>query len=601
MCDMYKAVLPEETICRVRTILNKMGIKTQERLFDIDDLTCSARITLDYGNLKMFDIGTNGKGLNSKYALASAYGELMERLQNKMMIFGVKYVSKQFRSNNAELLEIPNKDLDFRFFPDEEYRRITGEELNMHIEKWAPKSSVKMLNLSCKELYDMPFLPFYNVIDKEVDCLPYDIIRFAASSTGLCAGNIPEEAILQGLNEIFERYVLQRIYLDDVCLPEIPMSCFKDTEIGHRILEMGKRTQYKFIVKDCSLGEGFPVVGLLVINAKKHAYTFRLGADCSMEIALQRCFTEIFQGCESSDDLFLLPIDFSENWKMTDEYNKNVVNGRGQFPVRILKNKTKASFQSPMWFLGDSFRERLQKRLSWLKERGYTLFVRDNSFLDFPAFHLYIPGLSNVDERLYDLQKDLLPIEDYYKVPFDFRLKRIGYIETVELIEKLKRDSRTSIRMFLYNSSAYNFLNRYMLIALLSYKIGNDKEAYIYWDAFLKQKEKDNRPLSDYYYCIKDLFGLCSLNIANDEKTELLSSVYSKEIVLKVLDDMKERNDVFVNFPIATCFDCLNCKLRQSCFYKDIVQMENVVQQYQVDRLISQYGLSGKLGLEQLN
>lgn len=77
----YKAVSPEETIYRIRVILNKTGILLKESSCVKDGLY-ACRLTVNNDSLSVLDIGTNGKGRSYEYALASGYAEFMERLQN---------------------------------------------------------------------------------------------------------------------------------------------------------------------------------------------------------------------------------------------------------------------------------------------------------------------------------------------------------------------------------------------------------------------------------------------------------------------------------------------------------------------------------------
>ena len=51
----------------------------------------------------------------------------------------------------------------------------------------------------------------------------------------MCAGNTPYEAILQGINEIFERYVLQKLYLEKITPPVYSPDYFKGTAIHSRL------------------------------------------------------------------------------------------------------------------------------------------------------------------------------------------------------------------------------------------------------------------------------------------------------------------------------------------------------------------------------
>ena len=77
----YKAVSPEETINRIRVILNNVGILLKESSCEKDGLY-ACRLTINNDGMSALDIGTNGKGRSYEYALASGYAEFMERLQN---------------------------------------------------------------------------------------------------------------------------------------------------------------------------------------------------------------------------------------------------------------------------------------------------------------------------------------------------------------------------------------------------------------------------------------------------------------------------------------------------------------------------------------
>lgn len=221
----YKAVTPENTVAKVEDILARLGFLTDVKTFGKDGFAHSARLRLVNGKLSDLDIGTNGKGMNGSYALASAYGELMERIENKMLLFTVKYASPDFVRNNPELSHLASSGLKFRYFPDEKCVSLTEKEFCEWGRRMLPGSFL-FEETSGRGNYDMTFLPFYSVSGAEVVNLPYDLIRLAAGSTGLCAGNTPQEALLQGLNEIFERHVLQRIYLDAPVLTSISPELF---------------------------------------------------------------------------------------------------------------------------------------------------------------------------------------------------------------------------------------------------------------------------------------------------------------------------------------------------------------------------------------
>lgn len=43
-----------------------------------------------------------------------------------------------------------------------------------------------------------------------------------------------------------------------------------------------------------------------------------------------------------------------------------------------------------------TYKEELEFWKIWLENKGYKTFVKDNSFLNFPAFTIYIPQISDV-------------------------------------------------------------------------------------------------------------------------------------------------------------------------------------------------------------
>ena len=83
----YKDDLPENTINRIKKKLIDLGIHTTEQYYSCEDLVYSCRINIDAPSLRSLNVGTNGKGMDKSYSLASGYGELMERMQNKMLLF----------------------------------------------------------------------------------------------------------------------------------------------------------------------------------------------------------------------------------------------------------------------------------------------------------------------------------------------------------------------------------------------------------------------------------------------------------------------------------------------------------------------------------
>ena len=98
----YKEVKPEDTVKKIKKILEELGIDVEEDWTDRSSVdTYSLRICI-----KGSDVGQNGKGMTKEFAMASGYAEFLERLQNGLF---------RFR------MEKPTKELPFINVPDEKH------------------------------------------------------------------------------------------------------------------------------------------------------------------------------------------------------------------------------------------------------------------------------------------------------------------------------------------------------------------------------------------------------------------------------------------------------------------------------------------------
>ena len=584
----YKAVSPDETISRANNILETIGIKTKKIVFGKNGICNSVRLTFSDSEIENLEIGTNGKGLTESYATASAYGEMMERLENKMLLFHIKYASPKFFTHRPGYHKPFPYKLSFRYFPDEEYINISDKSLCEWGKKLLPESPI-FEKYSPDATYDMPFVPFYNVFSDKVEELPYDMIRFAAGSTGLCAGNIPKEAILQGINEIFERYVLQQIYIYKPILSTITLQDIANDEMLITFQNLAKERHWRFIAKDCSLGKGFPVIGLLIIDDTNGKYTFRLGSDTCPQIALERCFSEIFQGTSITNSAFL-PIDVSDNFNMDTEYKQNLLNGRGRFPSCIFLDGPKEIDKNK---IEDSatISENFKSVIKWLKDKGYDLYIRDNSFLGFPAYHIYIPGLSDVNHQLFNIKKHLLPPIEYYQLPLEFRIDRLTANESKIFISKYSSTKEENINLVEFSWSKYSNLNKNLLLALIAFRSGETSEAYNFMNDFLLEQQNAGHQLGKYYYCIRDYFILTANNKSQQEIVDILNTLYGEEITKEVINDCFSKENIMMNIPLPKCFDCKNCKLNEECGYESLINAEAKIQKIQKQNIICQSDL----------
>lgn len=144
----------------------------------------------------------SGKGMTEGYALASGYAEFMERLQNGIL-YDHRLPSLAAAADDdpalAALLRANGLAFPHSYAPDE---RVAGGDV---VE------------------------PFYSVFDDDVIEVPFHRLRAHCGSNGMCAGNDPLEAVIQGISEVFERYAPRVIYRNAPPLPEMPLEIFEGT------------------------------------------------------------------------------------------------------------------------------------------------------------------------------------------------------------------------------------------------------------------------------------------------------------------------------------------------------------------------------------
>ena len=182
----FKDKAPEETITHIKAILNDCGVPLEIHWTNGQTYGAhSLRVTIE-GT----PIGQNGKGVSKELAMASALAELMERLQNNVLFphefsFGTRIAS------------------GFDYYPD---------------EKFIPASEFKAMNLSLpgnrtKERKDEGLLcvPFYSVRESIKRYLPVEILLNRHNTNGMCSGNTLQEALVQGISEIFERRTQRKL------------------------------------------------------------------------------------------------------------------------------------------------------------------------------------------------------------------------------------------------------------------------------------------------------------------------------------------------------------------------------------------------------
>lgn len=525
MSKRYKAVEPEVTVENIKKILETIGLPIKEEPHGDGDMFCSCRVSITEDDDS--SIGTNGKGMNRIYSKASGYAEMMERVQNRVIVY----------PNPASV------NAACRFFPDESPYSFTKEEAVAQIEKFVPRvmpdEGVSM------ERMNGVFLPFYHVNNDKVEDVPYSLIRWVNGSNGMCAGNIPEEALVQGFNEIFERYCIQEMYIRRIVPPDIPVDVFEGSEILSRLERMRNEYGMTYYIKDYSLGEGFPVIGLMIFSEDKQKYIMHLGADLNPIVALERCFTEVFQGYTANSLTFENDVNSCERLDLFNEFKRSLMYGRGRLHDSFFSDKPSYEYQGCSIPVGNDFKEDLNNICWWLMEKGYDIYIRDNSFLGFPAFQIVVPGMSEIDKSFCKLNRRLNKMEltENCLSPL-FNLHSLSEEQARLTISYLESLDNFSIDLFSHNSNKNNHVNRNLILMLLYLSINEVEQA--------------GKKLALY---VLD---------ASPEKAVAAQSAF------EVLKKHPETSMKAIMAP--TCFDCGKCQISDGCRYPFLKKIENIIQ-----------------------
>lgn len=553
----YKEDSPLLTVKRIKRILDYLGIKTKVIWFNngYGDFSCRLRIVND--GLDIFDIGTNGKGMSKEYALASAYGEFMERIQNKAMFReGLKYATLYYLDSMHESFSSSIKDngiaLDFLYYPDEFLKD------------------------------GVIYSPFMNLMTLQTEDFPIEYYRTVCGSTGMSAGNTVEEAICQAINEIVERYILYEIFNNNIRPRVLSADYFAGTLIHQKIESLEK--DYKIVIHDWSQGRGFPVIGMLLQRKEGGAYTYRLGADFNIITALERCFTETFQGKEVLNKLLKSP---SSDYKCSyQDYVRCRHNGTGVFPPYLLLDfeEGKELLYPHKDFL--SYKEEVSFYLDWLNRNGYTAYIRDNSFLGVPAVTIYIPGMSDAHVSMEAKAKILSrKLQEREHIEARYNLKEVVF-EKRDVPLSWNPIFSDCIRLNPWNVNKGTVVYTHFADALIQLNLNRYDIALEHIQLLVDQLTNtlgcERTPKA--YLVLRDiLVYLCGHQglYIDSVNLESLKSEYGMGMVMTVVSMIKSVDSFVSSQHFPTCFDCAKCQIVGDCHFFEIVKLEKKLQELQ--------------------
>lgn len=390
----YKEVSPAQTVERLKCLLNKLGIEVEEVWSKESSVgTYSLRV-----RVKGTDIGQNGKGMTKEFAMASAYAEFFERFQNGMFRFRMEKPTKKLPFSNSpdekhlsveELIAGNNSFFEY-ILEQNQKKNLSKQEQIEYIKNVLNEKS----KLAPREEYN--YLPYYSVKNKDIEYIPDRLFSYLYDTNGMCAGNSKEEALIEGLSEILERYAGTKMVKEKITLPEIPMNYIeKFPKVKKMVDKLKENTEYYFRLVDCSFGGKYPVAGLYILEKNTGRFGFKLGAHPDYGIAMERCFTEAAQGKDIYEYAENCIFDFYDGEDTEDRnITEYIFTHFTAAPYQAIGNKPDYEFTEMPEISNLDNKTILKSMVNAILEEGKDILIRDVSVLGFPSFSIAVPGMS---------------------------------------------------------------------------------------------------------------------------------------------------------------------------------------------------------------
>ncbi|KOC92946.1 30S ribosomal protein S12 methylthiotransferase accessory factor YcaO [Winslowiella iniecta] len=336
---------------------------------------------------------TNGKGASKKAALASALGEYFERLSTNYF-FADFWLGDSIA--NGDFVHYPNE----KWFPLTEDESLPEGILDARLRKFYDPEN----ELSASDLIDLQSgnadrgicaLPFSRQSDNQTVYIPMNIIGNLYVSNGMSAGNTANEARVQGLSEVFERYIKNRIIAESISLPEIPAEVLNRYPGVVEAIARLEAEGFPILSYDASLGGKYPVICVVLFNPENGTCFASFGAHPDFGVALERTVTELLQGRGLKDlDVFTPPTFDDEEVAEHANLETHFIDSSGLISWDMFKDDADYPFAD--WSFSGSTEEEFATLMAIFKAEDQDVYIADYQHLDVYACRIIVPGMSDI-------------------------------------------------------------------------------------------------------------------------------------------------------------------------------------------------------------
>ena len=393
---------------------------------------------------------SNGKGASKKAALASALGEYFERLSTNY--FWTDFYLGQDIANG-----------DFVHYPNEKWFLIEDEALlpqgildDRLFEHFDPNQELTpelLVDLQSGN-YERGIvaLPYVRQSDQQTVYIPQSIISNLYVSNGMSAGNSQFEARVQGLSEVFERYVKNKIIAEAISLPLIPQEVMARYPSIQAAIDKLEQEGFPILAYDASLGGKYPVICVILLNPTNGTCFASFGAHPKFQVALERTVTELLQGRSLKDlDVFSPPSFNNDDVAEHANLETHFIDSSGLISWDLFKDTPDYEFAD--WnFSGKDTHEEYDNLMAIFRAEKKDVYIMDYNHLGVYACRIIVPGMSDIypaDDLIYansnmgmDWREILLDLPHFHHDPETYQ-------ELLDELDEQGIDDATRVREFI--------------------------------------------------------------------------------------------------------------------------------------------------------
>ncbi len=331
---------------------------------------------------------TNGKGATKKAALASALGEYFERLSTNYF-FADFWLGETIA--NGPFVHYPNE----KWFPltenDELPEGILDARLRAFYDPENELTGSMLIDLqSGNEDRGICALPFTRQSDEQTVYIPMNIVGNLYVSNGMSAGNTRNEARVQGLSEVFERHIKNRIIAESISLPEIPADVLARYPGVVESIAKLEAEGFPIFAYDGSLGGKYPVICVVLFNPANGTCFASFGAHPDFGVALERTVTELLQGRSLKDlDVFTPPTFDDEEVAEHTNLETHFIDSSGLISWDMFKQDADYPFVD--WSFAGTTEEEFATLMAIFNAEDQEVYIADYEHLGVYACRIIVP------------------------------------------------------------------------------------------------------------------------------------------------------------------------------------------------------------------